>query len=95
VFLFARAINIQSPHCVKQTESRPLSIDSGAARIEPAVHGESFLSICLKCAPAYDSYYLALAETLEAEFWTADKPLFNAVGNAGPAGLHWIGEIAS
>ena len=33
----------------------------------------------LQRAAAYDSFYLALAETLAAEFWTADKRLHNAV----------------
>jgi predicted nucleic acid-binding protein len=29
---------------------------------------------------AYDSFYLALAESLGCEFWSADKKLANAVG---------------
>jgi predicted nucleic acid-binding protein len=33
----------------------------------------------LKRASAYDSFYLALAESLNAEFWTADRKLANAV----------------
>lgn len=28
---------------------------------------------------AYDAHYLALAERLEAELWTLDRKLFNAV----------------
>jgi predicted nucleic acid-binding protein len=34
----------------------------------------------LKRAAAYDSFYLALAETMACELWTADKRLRNAVG---------------
>ncbi len=34
----------------------------------------------LKRASAYDSFYLALAESLHAELWTADRKLVNAVG---------------
>lgn len=34
----------------------------------------------LKRASAYDSFYLALAESLQAEMWTADRRLVNAVG---------------
>ncbi len=34
----------------------------------------------LNRAAAYDSFYLALAESLAAEFWTADQRLVNAVG---------------
>ena len=33
----------------------------------------------LQHAAAYDSFYLALAETLGCEFWTIDKRLVNAV----------------
>lgn len=36
-------------------------------------------SMKLLRASVYDCYYLALAETLGAEFWTADKKLFNAL----------------
>jgi predicted nucleic acid-binding protein len=38
---------------------------------------------------AYDAHYLALAETLGAEFWTADHRLVNAVG----AALSWVHKI--
>ncbi|MFH1927834.1 MAG: type II toxin-antitoxin system VapC family toxin, partial [Chloroflexota bacterium] len=34
----------------------------------------------LKRAAAYDSFYLALAEALRSELWTADKRLSNAAG---------------
>ena len=33
----------------------------------------------LQRAAAYDSFYLALAETLDCELWTTDKRLVNAV----------------
>ena len=33
----------------------------------------------LQRAAAYDSFYLALAETLAAELWTTDNRLYNAV----------------
>ncbi len=31
------------------------------------------------CLDSYDAHYLALAEHLGCEFWTADKRLHNAV----------------
>jgi predicted nucleic acid-binding protein len=43
---------------------------------------------------AYDSQYLALAETLEADFWTADKRLIDSLKNKKLAWLHWIGEAS-
>lgn len=50
-------------------------------------------SLKLKRASAYDSFYLALAETLGAEFWTADERLYNAFTDARLSWLHWLGEI--
>jgi predicted nucleic acid-binding protein len=37
-------------------------------------------TIQLNRAAAYDSFYLALAETLQCEMWTADQRLHNAAG---------------
>jgi predicted nucleic acid-binding protein len=48
----------------------------------------------LKRASAYDSYYLVLAQSLECDFWTADKRLFHALNDAHLSWLHWIGEMA-
>ena len=47
----------------------------------------------LERASAYDCYYLALAQELECNFWTADLRLFNALRNAKLEWLHWIEEI--
>ena len=47
----------------------------------------------LKRASAYDSFYLALSETLDAEFWTADEHLYNALKDAHIPWLHWLDEI--
>ncbi len=41
---------------------------------------------------AYDSQYLALAERLSCEFWTADERLFNAV-QTELAWVHWLGNF--
>ena len=43
---------------------------------------------------AYDSQYLALAETLQADFWTADKRLFDSLKSKRLGWLHWIGEVS-
>lgn len=42
----------------------------------------------LKRSTAYDSYYLALAETLECDLWTADRRLLNA---ADLPWVRWVG----
>ena len=46
----------------------------------------------LKHLPAYDSFYLALAEQSNAAFWTADKRLANRARQLGAAWVSWVGE---
>lgn len=41
---------------------------------------------------AYDGHYLAVAEHLGAQFWTADKRLSSSLADRGVAWAHWIGE---
>jgi predicted nucleic acid-binding protein len=43
----------------------------------------------LGCTAAYDSFYLALAHTLQCELWTADRHLHNAVDQPW---VHLAGE---
>jgi predicted nucleic acid-binding protein len=40
---------------------------------------------------AYDSHYLALAESKECELWTADTRLWNSTGGKLPW-LRWLGD---
>jgi predicted nucleic acid-binding protein len=42
-------------------------------------------------AVAYDAHYLALAETLGCDFWTADRWLADAAGTE-VRWVHWIGQ---
>ena len=41
---------------------------------------------------AYDGFYLAAAEALGAEFWSADQRLVASVRQAGAGWAHWMGE---
>jgi predicted nucleic acid-binding protein len=41
----------------------------------------------------YDSFYLAVAESLDAHFWTADKRLANAAKGLGVDWVHWMGDL--
>lgn len=41
---------------------------------------------------AYDSFYLALAEELQTEFWTTDKRLVNRARQLGVDWVCWVGE---
>ncbi len=43
---------------------------------------------------AYDTHYLALAEHLACDFWTADERLTNAVQSTLPW-VKWLGQIAA
>lgn len=57
--------------------------DDGLARL--AFHWTTRLNQ----AVAYDSFYLALAETLGCELWTMDGRLHNAVNQPW---IHWAGD---
>jgi len=46
----------------------------------------------LQQSKIYDSLYVALAEQLQAEFWTADRRLVNGAKQVGVEWIHWIGE---
>ena len=41
---------------------------------------------------AYDAQYLALAEQIGADFWTADRRLAHIAQENGAAWVHWLGE---
>jgi predicted nucleic acid-binding protein len=43
---------------------------------------------------AYDAHYLALAEQMACELWTADRRLAHGVQQAGSDWACWIGEAA-
>jgi predicted nucleic acid-binding protein len=48
----------------------------------------------LRQSKAYDAFYLALAEKLVVEFWTADERLFNRCKkDLKLSWVHWIGEL--
>jgi predicted nucleic acid-binding protein len=47
----------------------------------------------LRRAAAYDSFYLALAETTSDGLWTADERLYNSVKPL-VSWVHWVGELS-
>jgi len=50
-------------------------------------------AVRLRQKAAYDGFYLAAAEQLGAEFWTADQSLCNHARQAGATWVHWLGEV--
>jgi len=42
---------------------------------------------------AYDAQYVALAERLGAELWSADQRLVHALKEQGVTWAHWVGEV--
>jgi len=48
----------------------------------------------LRRTAAYDSYYLALAELLNCQFWTADRKLYNAALEIKLNWVHWVEEAS-
>ena len=44
-------------------------------------------------AAAYDSFYLAIASALEADFWTADQRLANSFQGKKPTWLHTLDDV--
>ena len=59
----------------------------------PNFHLQAFdLADRLGRSAAYDAHYLALAEYLACEFWTADERLVNAVQDMLPW-VKWLGQL--
>lgn len=51
------------------------------------------LTMQLKRVAAYDSYYLALAESLKCDLWTADKKLYQAAQNHDITWVRHVSEV--
>ena len=88
--LYAKRISAEQAYTaiedlyVLEVETQPLDISLCKAALEWATR--------LQQRRAYDAFYLALAERLQTEFWTADKRLANAAQQLGANWVHWIGE---
>ena len=59
----------------------------------PNFHQRAFdMAVLLNRPVTYDTHYLALAEYLDCEFWTADERLVHAVQSALPW-VKWLGSL--
>lgn len=75
------------------TESESVFVLESAFRLPITFHAEKHthmrafeISRRFKLPAAYDAHYLALAEALGCDFYTADARLYRAVGDV----LHWV-----
>lgn len=60
----------------------------------PSLHVRALeLASQLRQGAAYDAHYLALAESLDCEFWTADQRFYRAA-NAVTGNVRWLGEFS-
>ena len=62
---------------------------------EPPLHRRA-LELASQLGPGavYDAHYLALAESLGCELWTADRRFYRAA-RLGIDHVHWIGEFSA
>ncbi len=62
-------------------------------RESPQIHLRALeLAQELQMPAVYDTHYLALADIMECELWTADERFFNSVKEHQPR-VSWIGEF--
>ena len=62
--------------------------------VEPAVSERSLEIAAVLGRPAsYDSHYVAVAERLDCDLWTADERFWNAASSTFPW-IRWIGELS-
>jgi predicted nucleic acid-binding protein len=65
-----------------EVETLPLTLQQTRSAFEWAQR--------LRQAQAYDGFYLALAQELEAEFWTGDRRLAHGAQQAGAGWVHAV-----
>ena len=64
-------------------------------RDDPGLHTRGLqLASQLRQGAVYDAHYLALAEILTCDFWTADESFYRAAAPVAQ-NIRWIGEFAA
>jgi predicted nucleic acid-binding protein/predicted DNA-binding protein len=66
--------------------------DLGVQPVVVPVRGAFDWATRLRQKAAYDGFYLAAAEQLGAELWTADQALVSNARQLGVSWVHWMGE---
>ncbi len=63
-------------------------------RETPRLHTRALeLADQLQQGAVYDAHYLALAESLDCQLWTADLRLYRSA-SSGPVTVKWIGDLS-
>jgi predicted nucleic acid-binding protein len=70
-----------------------LTTEWNVQRVDVPVRSAFDWSTRLRQKAAYDGFYLAAADQLKAELWTADRSLANNAKQIGAKWVHWMGEI--
>jgi len=70
-----------------------LTVEMGIQHIDVPVRAAFDWATRLHQKAAYDGFYLAAAEQLGAELWTADQALVKNANQVGTAWVHWMGEM--
>lgn len=70
-----------------------LTAGLGVQQVDVSVRSAFDWATRLHQKAAYDGFYLAAAEHLGTELWTADRALANNAQQIGAIWVHWMGEI--
>ena len=70
-----------------------LTVELGFQQVDVPVRSAFDWATRLRQKAAYDGFYLAAAEQLGVELWTADQALANNARQLGVSWAYWMGEI--
>ena len=70
-----------------------LTTGLGVQKVDVPVRAAFNWATRLRQKAAYDGFYLATAEQLGTDLWTADQALVKNAQQIGITWVHWIGEI--
>ncbi len=71
-----------------------LTVELGVQSIDVPARAAFDWGTRLRQKAAYDGFYLAAAEQLGSELWSADQALVHNAHQVGANWVHWMGELA-
>lgn len=90
-YLFHRLVSEKTAYAALEL----LTVELGFQKIEVTERNAFDWATRLRQKAAYDGFYLAAAQQLGADLWTADQGLANNARQAGVNWVHWMNEIDS